>query len=139
MELVVNHSRRFYKFLRSIDTRCSVFGGLLTQKKEKMENCGLSCQSFSEILRISEKVWYETHQYLNWLSKIEGISLKLKKQKAVPFQAQINPFKPKKTVKISGDSPFQWLVTQGYDRPSNYLLQLDTFSDDNTLFFFIIS
>jgi hypothetical protein len=39
-------------------------GGLLTQKKEKLENRRLSCQSFSEILRISEKVWYGTHQYL---------------------------------------------------------------------------
>jgi hypothetical protein len=39
-------------------------GGPLTQNKEKLENCELSCQSFSEILRISEKVWHETHQYL---------------------------------------------------------------------------
>jgi hypothetical protein len=39
-------------------------GGPLTQNKEKLENRGLSCQSFSEILRISEKVWYETHSIL---------------------------------------------------------------------------
>jgi hypothetical protein len=38
--------------------------GPLTQKKEKLENRRHSCQSFSEILRISEKVWYGTHQYL---------------------------------------------------------------------------
>jgi hypothetical protein len=39
-------------------------GGPLTQNKEKLENRELSCQSFSEILRISEKVLYEMHQYL---------------------------------------------------------------------------
>jgi hypothetical protein len=39
-------------------------GVLLTQNKEKLENHKLSCQSFSEILRISEKVWHEMHQYL---------------------------------------------------------------------------
>jgi hypothetical protein len=39
-------------------------GGPLTRKKEKLENRGLSWQSFSEILRISEKVWYGTHQNL---------------------------------------------------------------------------
>jgi hypothetical protein len=43
----------------------ALLGGLLTQKIGKLENCRLSCQSFSEILRISEKVWYETHQYLS--------------------------------------------------------------------------
>jgi hypothetical protein len=39
-------------------------GGLLTQKTGKLENRGLSCQSFSKILRISEKVSHETHQKL---------------------------------------------------------------------------
>ncbi len=39
-------------------------GGPLTQKKEKLENRGFSRESFSEILRISEKVWYGTNQYL---------------------------------------------------------------------------
>jgi hypothetical protein len=38
-------------------------GGPLTQNKEKLENRELSCKSFSEILRISEKIWLETHQY----------------------------------------------------------------------------
>jgi hypothetical protein len=38
--------------------------GPLTQNKEKLENRGLSCQSFSVIRRISKKVWHETHQYL---------------------------------------------------------------------------
>jgi hypothetical protein len=42
-------------------------GGPLTQNKEKLENRELSCQSFSEILRISEKVWHETHQHLKCL------------------------------------------------------------------------
>jgi hypothetical protein len=53
------------KNLREVLTPFAAFlGGLLTQKKEKLENSGLSCQSFSENLRISKKVWYETHQYL---------------------------------------------------------------------------
>ncbi len=34
----------------------------LTQNKENLENRELGCQSFSEIRRISEKVWHETHQ-----------------------------------------------------------------------------
>jgi hypothetical protein len=42
----------------------NILGEPLTQTKEKMENRLLSCQSFSEILRISEKDCYETHQYL---------------------------------------------------------------------------
>jgi hypothetical protein len=41
----------------------------------KLENCGPICQSFSEILRISDKVWYEMLQNLKWLSKIKGASL----------------------------------------------------------------
>jgi hypothetical protein len=39
-------------------------GEPLTQNKEKLENHVLSCQTFSEILQISENVWYETHLYL---------------------------------------------------------------------------
>jgi hypothetical protein len=35
-------------------------GGPLTQNKEKLENRKLSCQFFSEIRRISEKLWHET-------------------------------------------------------------------------------
>jgi hypothetical protein len=42
----------------------SFLGGPLTQNKEKFDNRVLSCETFSEIRRISEKVWYETHQYL---------------------------------------------------------------------------
>ncbi len=42
----------------------NILGEPLTQNKEKLENRLLSCQSFSEIRRISEKDWYETHQYL---------------------------------------------------------------------------
>jgi hypothetical protein len=50
--------------LREVLTPFAAFvGGPLTQKKEKLENRRLSCQSFSEILRISEKVWYGTHQH----------------------------------------------------------------------------
>ncbi len=58
----------------------------LTQNKEKLENRVVSCQSFLEIIRISEKVWYETHQYLKLLSKIEDTSLQFKYQKRLPFR-----------------------------------------------------
>jgi hypothetical protein len=51
--------------LREVLTPFAAFlGGPLTQNKEKLENRELSCQSFSDICRISEKVWHETHQYL---------------------------------------------------------------------------
>ncbi len=51
--------------LREVLTPFAAFlGGPLTQNKEKLDNRELSCQSFSEIRRISEKVWHETHQYL---------------------------------------------------------------------------
>jgi hypothetical protein len=61
--------------LREVLTPFAAFlGEPLTQNKEKLENRGLSCRSFLEILRISEKVWYETHQYLKLLYKIEETS-----------------------------------------------------------------
>jgi hypothetical protein len=51
--------------LREVLTPFAAFlGGPLTQNLKKLENRELSCQSFSEIHRISKKVWYETHQYL---------------------------------------------------------------------------
>jgi hypothetical protein len=46
--------------LREVLTTNSVFlGEPLTQNKENLENRLLSCQSFSEILRISENDWYK--------------------------------------------------------------------------------
>ncbi len=61
--------------LREILTPFAAFlGEPLTQNKETLENRVFSCQSFSEIRRISMKVWYETHQYLKELSKIEETS-----------------------------------------------------------------
>jgi hypothetical protein len=72
--------------LREVLTPFAAFlGEPLTQNAAKLENRVLSCQSFSEILRKSEKVWYETHQYLKLLSKIEETSLKFKNQKRFPF------------------------------------------------------
>jgi hypothetical protein len=54
--------------LQEVSTPVAVFlEGPITQNKRKLENRRLGCEYFSE-------VWYETHQYLNWLSKIEGIS-----------------------------------------------------------------
>jgi hypothetical protein len=48
--------------LREVLTPFAVFlGGPLTQKKEKLENRGFSCESFSEIRRISEKVLFRYH------------------------------------------------------------------------------
>jgi hypothetical protein len=61
-------------------------GEPLTQNIEKLENRELGCQSFSEIRRISEKVWYGTHQYLKLLAKIEETSLKFQNQKRFPFR-----------------------------------------------------
>ncbi len=67
------------KNLREVLTPFAVFlGEPLTQNKEKLENRVLSCQSFSEIRIISEKVWYEMHEYLKLLSKIEETSLQFK-------------------------------------------------------------
>jgi hypothetical protein len=79
------------------------------EKKENNKNHGLSCQlSFlSEIQRIPEKVWYETHQYLNWLSKIEWISLKLKNQKQSYTGLDKSIQAKKKPVELSCDSPFK--------------------------------
>jgi hypothetical protein len=62
-------------------------GERLTQTKEKLENRVLNCQSFSEIHRISEKIWYGTHQNLKLLSEIEETPLKFKPE-AVPIQAK---------------------------------------------------
>jgi hypothetical protein len=54
-----------YTNIREVLTPFAGFlGEPLTQNKQKLENRVLSCQSFSEFLRISEKVWYETYQYL---------------------------------------------------------------------------
>jgi hypothetical protein len=64
----------------------AVLGELLTQNKEKLENRVFNCQSFLEIRRISEKIWYGTRQYLKLLSKIKETSLKLKNQKRFPFR-----------------------------------------------------
>jgi hypothetical protein len=73
--------------LREVLTPFAAFlGGPLTQNEEKLENRLLSCQSFLEILRISEKVWYETHQYFKLLSKTEETSLEFKNQKRFPFR-----------------------------------------------------
>jgi hypothetical protein len=47
-------------------------------KSKFSENCRFSCQSFSEILRISEKLWHETHQNLKWMSKSKEYHLYFK-------------------------------------------------------------
>jgi hypothetical protein len=100
-ELLVNHSRRFYESPRIIDTFCIAN----TEKKGKLENHGLSCQSSSEILQITKRVWYEMHQYFHWPSNIKEISLKMKNQKRFLFRSRKIHSSPKK-VKISCDSPF---------------------------------
>ncbi len=81
----------------------------LTQNKEKLENRELSCHSFSEIRRNSEKVWHETHQYLKKLSKIKEPSLKFKNEKRFPLRPRKIHTGQKTGLKISCDSPFKRL------------------------------
>jgi hypothetical protein len=64
--MVVSHSRRFVEFYespRSIDTLCSVSRRTANPEERKIGELRTQL-SFSEILRISEKVWYGMHQYL---------------------------------------------------------------------------
>jgi hypothetical protein len=63
---------------RTANQKSTKIGEPLTKNLQKLENHRLSCQSFSEILRISENVWPETHKKLKELSKIKGASLKFK-------------------------------------------------------------
>jgi hypothetical protein len=51
-------------------------GNWVHSSRRRIGNRVLSYQSFSEILRISEKVWTETHQNLKWVPHIEGASSK---------------------------------------------------------------
>ncbi len=97
----------------------ALLGGPLTLKKGKLEKCGLNCQSF---LWISKKVWFETHQYLNWLSKIKGISLKLKNQKRFLFRPRQIHSSHEKTVKISCGSPFKGSYVHFPNWPGHILL-----------------
>jgi hypothetical protein len=77
LSIILRDSTNLREILKPL---AAFLGEPLTQKKEKLENRGLSCQFFSENLRISEKVWYGTHQYLKLQSKIEEPSLKFKNQ-----------------------------------------------------------
>jgi hypothetical protein len=61
LSIILRDSSNLQKVLTPF---AAFLGGPLTQNKEKLENHELSCQSFSEIRRISEKVWHKTHQYL---------------------------------------------------------------------------
>ncbi len=93
--------------------RAVFLGEPLTQKKENWRTLDLvvnPSRRFVETLR--RFVLYETRQYFNRLSKIEGPSLKLKSRSG-PVQAQINPLKLKKTVKISCACPFKRVVVAG--------------------------
>jgi hypothetical protein len=67
----------------------------------------VSGQTFSEILRISEKVWQETHLNLKCLSQIKGASLKLKNQMWFIFRPRSIHTGQKTGPKISCDSPFK--------------------------------
>jgi hypothetical protein len=79
VEFVVNHSRRFAESPRSMDTLCSVSRRTANPEERKIGETRTQL-SISEIRRISEKVWYGTHQYLKYLSKIDEPSLKFKNQ-----------------------------------------------------------
>ncbi len=62
----------------------------------------------SEFLRISEKVWHETHQNLKI---IKGVSLKCENQKHLPFRPRcIHSGKKKTTVNL--DSPYNHITVQ---------------------------
>jgi hypothetical protein len=58
----------------------------VTKNTWKLENCGLSWQSFSEILRISEGLAWNASN-LKYLSQIKGTSLKIKNQKRFLFSS----------------------------------------------------
>ncbi len=92
-------------------TESPVLGeGLATESpnsRRRIGNYVLSCQSFSEILRISEKVWPETRQNLKYLSKIKGASLKFKNHKRFTFRSRYIHTAQKTGPKISCDSPFK--------------------------------
>ncbi len=92
---------------RTANQKSTKIGELLTKNLRKLENRRLSCQSFSEILRISEIVWPETHQNLKELSKIKGASLKFKNQKRFTFGPRYIHTAQKTGPKISCDSPFK--------------------------------
>jgi hypothetical protein len=64
-ELDVNHSRRFIESPRSIDTLCSVSQRTTDPEKRKIGEPRTQLSTLLEIYRISKKVRYETHQYLN--------------------------------------------------------------------------
>ncbi len=61
-------------------------GNWFPRSRRRIGNWVFSCQSFSEILRISEKVWTETHKNLKWLPHIEGASSKFRNQKRFLFR-----------------------------------------------------
>ncbi len=83
----INHQSflEFYKSPRSIDSLCSISRRTANPDRRKIvepwTQLSSLCQVFLEIL-----VWHETYQNLSWLSKIEGMSLKLKNQKQFLFR-----------------------------------------------------
>ncbi len=79
----VNTSRRFVESPRMID---NIFRGSPRMFFNNISVSSIRCQSFSEICRISEKVWYETHQYLKSLYKVRELSFKLKNHKRFTFR-----------------------------------------------------
>jgi hypothetical protein len=62
---------------RTDNQKSTKIGEPLTKNLRKLENRRLSCQSFSEILRISEIVWPETHQNLPLVMSVTLYSLKV--------------------------------------------------------------
>jgi hypothetical protein len=97
---------------RTTNQKSTKIGEPLTKSLRKLENCRLSCQSFSEILRILENVWPETRQNLKELFKIKGASIKFKNHKRLTFGPRYIHTAQKTGPKISCDSPFR----QGSDR-----------------------
>ncbi len=86
VDSVANPSWGFYEsedlHLSSVSRRT------VNQKSMKIGEPWARWQSLSEIPRILEKFWTETHQNLKWLSQIEGTSLKFKNQKRFLFRSR---------------------------------------------------
>ncbi len=71
---------------RDIYTLSSIYQRTSQKKKTlKLENRGLRCHSFSEILNISENLWHEMPKNL-YLSKTDGVSFRFKNQKQFLFR-----------------------------------------------------
>jgi hypothetical protein len=108
-ELVVNHSRRFYESLKhELLTPFVAFLGR-TDNLEKRKIGEPQTQEsilLGDSMNLRESLVWKA-SIINWLPKIEGISLKLKTRSGSYSGLDKSIQATKKTVKISCDSPFK--------------------------------